>query len=121
LVSSLPYTKDSPVISLTDANFVGTVIGEQKVTVVEFYAPWCGHCKSLAPQYEKAAENLKGIVQVAAIDCDKYKGAAQEFGIKGFPTIKVFGGELTPDPKSKEGGLSKKNQQITMVQEQQRE
>eukprot|EP01088_Endostelium_zonatum_P015808 TRINITY_DN4024_c0_g1_i1.p1 TRINITY_DN4024_c0_g1~~TRINITY_DN4024_c0_g1_i1.p1 ORF type:complete len:437 (-),score=126.53 TRINITY_DN4024_c0_g1_i1:26-1336(-) len=100
-VEALPYGKESSVMSLTDNDFVEKVFATQKVTIVEFYAPWCGHCKSLAPHYEKAAENLKGIIQVAAIDCDQHKGAAGQFGIKGFPTIKVFGAELEPDTKKK--------------------
>jgi len=58
--------------------------------IVEFFAPWCGHCKSLAPEYEKAATNLKGIVKLAAIDCDQEQQLCGGFGIKGFPTTKVF-------------------------------
>ena len=58
--------------------------------IVEFFAPWCGHCKNLAPEYEKAATNLKGLVKIAAIDCDKEQQLCGGFGIKGFPTIKVF-------------------------------
>jgi thioredoxin-like negative regulator of GroEL len=49
----------------------------------------CGHCRNLAPEWEKAAKALKGIVRVAAIDMDKYQAAGQPYGIRGFPTIKV--------------------------------
>lgn len=58
--------------------------------IIEFYAPWCGHCKNLAPEYDKAATNLKGLVKLGAIDCDKEQQLCGGFGIKGFPTIKVF-------------------------------
>jgi len=58
--------------------------------VVEFFAPWCGHCKSFAPQYETAATNMKGLVKVGAIDCDQEKELCGGFGIKGFPTVKIF-------------------------------
>lgn len=54
---------------------------------MEFYAPWCGHCKSLAPEYEKAANALKGIANIAAVDADKEKVDVQ---IPGYPTIKFF-------------------------------
>jgi len=60
---------------------------------VEFYAPWCGHCKSLAPHYKKAATALKGVVKVGAVDCDEHKDLAGKFGVQGFPTIKIFTGK----------------------------
>jgi len=70
---------------------------------VEFYAPWCGHCKRLTPEWEQAATKLKGLVRIGAINCDdeKNKPLAGYFGIQGFPTIKFFGdkSELTPDKK----------------------
>ena len=60
--------------------------------MVEFYAPWCGHCKSLTPEYKKAATALKGIVRLGAVDADEHKSLAGQYGVKGFPTIKIFGG-----------------------------
>merc|ERR1719394_784996 len=59
--------------------------------VVEFYAPWCGHCKSFAPEYQKAAKALKGIIGVGAVDCDQHKSLCGQYGVQGFPTVKVFG------------------------------
>ena len=52
----------------------------------------CGHCKSLAPAYQKAAESLHGVVNVVAVDCDAEanKPTCGQYGIQGFPTIKVF-------------------------------
>ena len=61
------------------------------VFLVEFYAPWCGHCKSLAPEWKKAAKALKGIVSVVAVDADASKSLAGKYEVKGFPTIKLFG------------------------------
>lgn len=57
-----------------------------------FYAPWCGHCQNLKPAYDKVASSLKGIVKVAAIDCDdeKNKRTCGEYGVQGFPTLKIF-------------------------------
>lgn len=63
------------------------LIKEHPVVIVEFFAEWCGHCKAFAPEYEKAAKALKGIVPVVAID-DQSDMA--EYGIQGFPTVKVF-------------------------------
>ncbi|GMN27951.1 hypothetical protein TIFTF001_001871 [Ficus carica] len=66
------------------------VLNSNKVVLVEFFAPWCGHCQALTPIWEKAADVLKGVATVAALDADEHKSLAQEYGIKGFPTIKVF-------------------------------
>lgn len=50
----------------------------------------CGHCKALQPAWESAAGALKGIVNVAAVDADAHGSLAQEHGVRGFPTIKLF-------------------------------
>jgi len=98
---ALPYTKDSGVINLDKNNFAEQVFGSEHVWLVEFYAPWCGHCKNLAPEYEKLAKNLKGIVKVAAVNGDVEKELAGSFKVSGFPTIKVFPSKFkqTPDGK----------------------
>ena len=87
------YGSNSPVVQLTDKNFQNIVMKNPGPVLVEFYAPWCGHCKSLAPEYKKAAKALKGVMTVAAIDLDKYKSMGGPYGIKGFPTIKLFMGK----------------------------
>jgi protein disulfide-isomerase A6 len=60
------------------------------VWIVEVYAPWCGHCKSLAPAWKQAAKALKGKVNIAALDGTENQQTAQKLGVKGFPTIKVY-------------------------------
>ncbi|KMT02490.1 hypothetical protein BVRB_9g204360 [Beta vulgaris subsp. vulgaris] len=84
------YSASSPVLQLTPSNFKSKVLNSNGVVLVEFFAPWCGHCQSLTPIWEKAASVLKGVATVAALDADAHKSLAQEYGIKGFPTIKVF-------------------------------
>jgi protein disulfide-isomerase A6 len=88
-VGSALYTKKDAVVELTDDNFNQRVTNSDGVWIVEFYAPWCGHCKSLAPEYKKAAKALSGIVGVGAVDCDVHKSICGTYGVRGFPTLKV--------------------------------
>lgn len=84
LGSTAFYDRFSAVKSLTASDFSQVKKG---VWLVEFYATWCGHCRNLAPEYEKAANALKGIANIAAIEADKEKTDVQ---VQGFPTIKFF-------------------------------
>nr|GMD30113.1 protein disulfide isomerase-like 2-3 [Ipomoea batatas] len=79
-----------PVLQLNPSNFKSKVLDSNGIVLVEFFAPWCGHCQALTPIYEKVATVLKGVATVAALDADAHQSFAQEYGIRGFPTIKVF-------------------------------
>jgi len=103
------YSSNSNVIQLNKNNF-HEVFDTPHVWMVEFYAPWCGHCKNLAPAWEAAATNLKGVVRVAAVNCDEDRELAGMFDIKGFPTIVYFGSETAPNPHRK--GLPWKNPEV---------
>lgn len=87
------YDRSSGVVDLTPSNFDSKVKNSDGVWIVEFYAPWCGHCRNLAPEYQKAAKALKGAVNVGAVDCDQEsnKPLCGQYGVQGFPTLKVFG------------------------------
>jgi len=82
----------SNVVDLDGSNFDKIVKDPTKDVLVEFYAPWCGHCKKLAPDYEKVANafrNEKNIV-VAKVDADAHKEVGTKYGFTGFPTIKFY-------------------------------
>ncbi|XP_063691371.1 protein disulfide-isomerase A6 homolog [Bolinopsis microptera] len=86
------YSTGDSVVVLNPANFDDKVMNSDSIWVVEFYAPWCGHCKALTPEWKKAGKALKGIVQIGAADVDQHKELGSKFGIQGFPTIKIFAG-----------------------------
>lgn len=67
LVSAF-YEGDSSVVTLTSDNFESEVLESDQLWLVEFYAPWCGHCKKLVPEFDKSAKALDGIVRLGAVD-----------------------------------------------------
>lgn len=77
-------------VKVTAANFDKEVLESSEAVMVEFYAPWCGHCKNLAPAYAEAAGELEGEVKFVAVDADAERSLGERFGVKGFPTLKYF-------------------------------
>lgn len=91
-VQAQGFYKNTDVLELDSTNFNQVVLKSNQTTVVEFYAPWCGHCRNLKKDYTKAAKHLKDIAQVAAINCDyaKNKNICSKYKIEGYPTILGF-------------------------------
>lgn len=85
-----PEVDDKDVVVLNGKNFTD-VVKNNRYVLVEFYAPWCGHCKALAPEYAAAATELKGEnVILAKVDATEENELSQEYDIQGFPTIYFF-------------------------------
>jgi len=92
LATILTFTPliSASVINLTDDNFEAETSG--KIAFVKFFAPWCGHCKSMAPDWVKLADNMKHDTKIiiAEVDCtsDEAEGICEKNGVEGFPTLK---------------------------------
>ncbi|KAL3107802.1 hypothetical protein niasHT_017034 [Heterodera trifolii] len=87
-----PNYKPPPeeVVALTRQTF-DEFVGDKPLVLVEFYAPWCGHCKQLAPEYEEAAKRLKKHgIPLAKVDSTVEKKLSDEYAVKGFPTLKIL-------------------------------
>ncbi|CAF1340758.1 unnamed protein product [Adineta steineri] len=97
------YSSSDDVIQLDPSNFDRLVTQSSDVWIIEFYASWCGHCKNLVPEWKRAATALKGIVKIGAVDADTHKSLGSQYGVSGFPTIKVFGANKG-SPTNYQGG-----------------
>jgi len=87
----VPATQTGPVVKVVAKSWDSIVNDKTKDVLVEFYAPWCGHCKSLQPTYETLANDLKGVSSVVISQIDATANDVDpELGIRGFPTIKLF-------------------------------
>ena len=90
---------EGDVFNLTDENYEET-LKKNPVVMVKFYAPWCGHCKTFAPEYEKAAKTAKEqgkAYVIAELDATVHKKAAEKNGVQGFPTVKLSLNEKSVD------------------------
>jgi len=81
---------DEDVIVLTDDIFEEQVFKSEEAWMIEFYAPWCGHCKKLEPEWNVLAKKVKGQVKIAKLDSTANTKISSKYGISGYPTIKFF-------------------------------
>lgn len=112
------YTNDENVIELTPSTFDDFVFGSNYTTIVEFYAPWCGYCQQLAPEFKTAAKKARNFAQFAAVNCEdeRNKQFCASQNVKGFPTLLTY-----RPPKTFREGKSRKSQFVVQPYERQRE
>jgi thioredoxin 1 len=77
-------------IQLTDQNFEKEVIQSSQPVLVDFWAPWCGPCRMLAPIMEELAKEYSGKIRVAKLNTDDHPNAATKFNISAIPTLLFF-------------------------------
>jgi len=100
----IPETNDEPVKIGVGKNFKTLVLDSDKEVLVKFYAPWCGHCKTLAPHYEEAAKRLLVNPNILLVKVDSTLNEIGGLDIQGFPTLKFYGKDKSQAPIDYSGG-----------------
>ncbi|KAK6333412.1 hypothetical protein TWF718_011224 [Orbilia javanica] len=96
LLYAVVVAAGSNVIDLTPKNFDEVITNSGRPALVKFFAPWCGHCKKMAPTYDELGDAFASVsdqVVIAKVDADKHRELGKRFEIKGFPTLKWFDGK----------------------------
>ncbi|KAH3675479.1 hypothetical protein WICPIJ_009352 [Wickerhamomyces pijperi] len=86
------YRSNPNVFELTPSNFDSVVLESNQTSLIEFYAPWCGHCQTLKSDFMKAGKVLKDIANIGAVNCDeeRNKPLCSKYRVQGFPTLIAF-------------------------------
>lgn len=94
----VPETNDEPVKVVVGKTFKEYVTDSDKEVLVEFYAPWCGHCKNLAPHFDEAARRLLVNPNIQIVKVDSTENEVAGVDIQGFPTLKFWGKDKSAEP-----------------------
>lgn len=82
-------------VEFTDANFDAEVLQSQQPVLVDFWAPWCGPCRQIAPMIDALASEYAGTIKVGKVNVDDSPQAAGQYGVQSIPTLMIFkGGEI---------------------------
>ncbi len=102
-----------PVKVLTASNFDSVALDKSKSALVEFYAPWCGHCKQLAPVWDKLAETLEDQDDVVVAKIDATLNELPHTQVRSFPTIYLYHKET--NERSEYNGERERDNQLLRI------
>jgi len=85
------------ITEVSDANFEAEVLQSSLPVLVDFWAPWCGPCKAIAPIVEELAAEYDGKLKVAKLNVDNNPGTASRYGVRGIPTLLILKGGTVKD------------------------
>lgn len=80
------------ILHVTDASFAADVLNSDVPVLVDFWAPWCGPCKMIAPVLDELAGQYAGKIKIAKVNVDDHKETPAKFNIRGIPTLIIFKG-----------------------------
>lgn len=86
----IPESQDSPVFYIVGKQWAEVVMNKEHDVLVKYYAPWCGHCKKMAPMYEELATELADATNLVIAEMDATANEADGVEVQGFPTIKFY-------------------------------
>lgn len=78
------------IIKISDENYEKEILHDKGTVLVDFYADWCGPCKSMTPIIEKISQELDGKIKIGKVNVDENQGLAMEYGVMSIPTFIVF-------------------------------
>lgn len=89
--------------TLTWNKFQKKVLSSSDAWIVDFYAPWCGHCQVFKPEFEKVAENIEGIAKAGKVDCTQERELCNQASVHSYPSVRFYSGSKNSRPQNAYG------------------